>query len=532
MSTSMRIHRRIATRMSAVLVVIVAASAVFMGLAITSSGTELLLKAARSQLAQENRLVVVRLEDILDSAQRDIEILADSPAVRELALAMSSDTGSTEQRNRTLQARNRLQEVFSAQIRNHPWYQQARMIGVADEGMEIVRVEQSGNDVVAVTGSALQQKGGRDYFLGTLDAPPGKVYWSAIELNREHGKIEEPAWPVLRIAMPVEGRYGRPFGIVILNLDIQRVFQAVNAVLPSDIKLYIANDQGDYIYHPEQDKTFGFERGQRYLMQDDFDITSLPVGSGTVTLEEAVPAGASEPMVVHMSRLSMKTRVGDSLVLALARPRAKILEDVNAARQKSIALIIPFIIFSVVVVIWLIQVFTGPLGRFTREVARYKPGKQLKLPEQMRQDEVGHLAQAFVGMAERINLQVLQLEEQTERFHSLLDAVPDAVIIIDEDGSMEFSNPAVEQMFGYSSEELRGRNVNMLMPEPDRSQHDQYLQSYLDGGEPKVIGVGRKVTGMHKNGHTLPLYLSVGEFRFHGRRKFTGILHGYISGGG
>jgi two-component system sensor histidine kinase/response regulator len=529
MSTSTPIHRRIATRMSAVLVIIVASSAVFMGLTITSSGTELLLKAAKSQLAQENRLVAVRLQDILDDALRDIDIMANSPAVHDVVLAMNGDSGSTEQRQRTQQVRNRLQEVLMALIRHHPWYQQARLIGTAADGLEVVRVEQTEQGVVHVTGNDLQPMGDREYFMETLDAPPGKAYWSAIELNREQGKS---ARPVLRIAMPVEGHHGKPFGIVVLNLDIERVFKAVHAVLPSGITLYIANDQGDYIYHPEPDKTFGFEGGQRHLMQDDFGISSLPVGSGTVTLEEVVPAGANEPMVAHLSRLSMKTRVGDNLVLALTRPRAQILEDVNAARQKSIALIIPFIIFSVVVVVWLIQVFTGPLGRFTREVSRYRPGKQLKLPEQMRQDEVGHLAQAFVGMAERINQQVLQLEEQTERFHSLLDAVPDAVIIIDENGSVEFSNPAVEQMFGYSGEELRGRNVNVLMPEPDHSQHDQYLQRYLEGGEPHVIGIGRKVTGLHKNGQTLPLYLSVGEFRLHGRRKFTGILHGYVAAGG
>jgi PAS domain S-box-containing protein len=70
----------------------------------------------------------------------------------------------------------------------------------------------------------------------------------------------------------------------------------------------------------------------------------------------------------------------------------------------------------------------------------------------------------------------------------------------------------------------------MLMPDPDRSQHREYMRRYLDGGEPHIIGIGREVTGVRKDGKPLQLYLSIGEFTLEGRRKFTGILHDISTG--
>lgn len=110
------------------------------------------------------------------------------------------------------------------------------------------------------------------------------------------------------------------------------------------------------------------------------------------------------------------------------------------------------------------------------------------------------------------------------RLRSVVDAAVDGIITIDERGLIESVNPATVRIFGYQAEELIGNNVKMLMPEPFCGEHDRYIASYLHTGTRKIIGVGREVRGLRKNGSEFPMDLAVSEARFHGRGVFTGIV--------
>ena len=107
---------------------------------------------------------------------------------------------------------------------------------------------------------------------------------------------------------------------------------------------------------------------------------------------------------------------------------------------------------------------------------------------------------------------------------SILDTVPDAMIVIDERGLILSFSSAAERMFGYSEEELLGENVSVLMPSPDRERHDSYLERYLRTGERRIIGIGRVLTARHRDGATFPIELSVGEARIGDDRVFTGFI--------
>jgi two-component system sensor kinase FixL len=107
----------------------------------------------------------------------------------------------------------------------------------------------------------------------------------------------------------------------------------------------------------------------------------------------------------------------------------------------------------------------------------------------------------------------------------IIESAVDAIIVIDAQGLIEVFNPAAQRLFGYADSEVIGRNVSMLMPAPYRDEHDAYLKRYLSGGDARVIGVGREVQGLTRDGRLFPAHLSVGEMLVGGQRKFTGILH-------
>ena len=107
---------------------------------------------------------------------------------------------------------------------------------------------------------------------------------------------------------------------------------------------------------------------------------------------------------------------------------------------------------------------------------------------------------------------------------SILSTVPDAMVVIDDRGHILSFSAAAERLFGYTEAEMIGTNVSRLMPSPDREQHDGYLERYLGTGEKRIIGVGRVVRGMRRDGSTFPMELSVGEAITEDQRVFTGFV--------
>ncbi len=112
--------------------------------------------------------------------------------------------------------------------------------------------------------------------------------------------------------------------------------------------------------------------------------------------------------------------------------------------------------------------------------------------------------------------------DERAKLRGVVEASIDGIITIDERGVIESVNPAAMRIFGYSTEEMVGRNVSILMPDPDRSGHDRYVGNYLQTGAARIIGIGREVVGLRKSGERFPMDLAISEVRLADRRIFTG----------
>ncbi len=116
------------------------------------------------------------------------------------------------------------------------------------------------------------------------------------------------------------------------------------------------------------------------------------------------------------------------------------------------------------------------------------------------------------------------LKESEKRQRAVLDSTVDGIITINQHGIVQLFNPAAERIFGYPAAEVIGHNINMLQPEPYHSQHDEYIRNYLSTGKAKIIGIGREVVGLRKDGTTFPMELAVSEVQLGPKRLFTGII--------
>jgi two-component system sensor kinase FixL len=115
--------------------------------------------------------------------------------------------------------------------------------------------------------------------------------------------------------------------------------------------------------------------------------------------------------------------------------------------------------------------------------------------------------------------------EAALRLEAIIKSATDGIIVINEEGLIEEANQSAARLFGYDLDELLGHNINMLMPQPHREQHDSYIKNYLRTGVRKIIGIGREVEGLRKDGTRFPFRLSISEVKLEKRRIFTGIIY-------
>jgi hypothetical protein len=193
-----------------------------------------------------------------------------------------------------------------------------------------------------------------------------------------------------------------------------------------------------------------------------------------------------------------------------------------------------------------------PADRFSEEksiLARLRRGEQIDHYETVRKRKDGSLVEVSISVApirdstDRVvgaskivrdiserNRAAAALLKSERRLRAIVETAVDAIITIDERGTIESVNQATQRLFGYRAEEMLGQNVRMLMPEPYHGEHDQYLRNYLRTGHAKIIGIGREVTALRKDGTMFPINLSVSEASLPGsKRLFTGIIHDLTS---
>jgi len=131
-----------------------------------------------------------------------------------------------------------------------------------------------------------------------------------------------------------------------------------------------------------------------------------------------------------------------------------------------------------------------------------------------------HLRQAHVAAADNF----AAAEARQAHLQSILDTIPEAMIVIDERGRVQSFSITAERLFGYTPGEVIGQNIKLLMPPPYRDEHDHYLARYLRTNERRIIGIGRVVVGQRRDGSTFPMELAVGEMRSNNQRFFTGFI--------
>lgn len=481
-------RRKLSTRITLVALALVVGVALTLLYTIQKQQRATLLIRYDTELENSLQLNESRLKQATSELRQNALFLAHTPPIAGIIRTDHNHGFDPRDRNTRAVWQQRLQEIFTAFTKAHPEYYQIRYIGVADGGREIVRVNNyPGHAVEIASGKALQQEAARDYFQATLKLPPDAVYLSDITLNREHGVIEQPHLPTLCASVPVYQPDGKIFGMLVINMDMGDLLTAIAFSPPHQSQTYLANRNGYYLIHPERDKTFGFESGKGFRIQQDFPMLATLFGQQKEDhwfVRQQNIAGGKQHLVAERIHFDI-SRPGHYLVLAKSLPDSVIDEQLGNVGYQGIAMVIlAASILGGLVLLTFNRMFT-PLKKLTESARAIASAGDydVTLPETGGGGEIGALTDALRTMLQQVKQreqEILRLNDELElrvqeRTSELLakqaelnlaasvfHTTVEGVMITDTRSVIQSVNPAFTQITGYTAEEAVGKKPNML----------------------------------------------------------------------
>ena len=371
-----------------------------------------LVDAAKEALLTATKVVARRIVLNREEASRNLLLLASHPAAREVL-----------QNPDARWAQAQLTTLFEEVMRQNGSYFQLRLISADHYGLERVRVDRTEDGLLDVQGDDLQEKGHFPYVSGALRLQAGQTYLSPIVINHEVGAHAGLEQPTVILATPVAARDGKTLGVVVVNVDLNGMFAGLAADLPKDFQLFLANRSGDYLVHPDADLTFGFDKGRRVLMQDEFTAARPLVEGKESTVMLEARDGRYEQMPVVAAFLAQRIAVASEeqqFILGVAQPLASVVQQADALGRVVIQLVAALCATGVLLAIVVARAVTRPINDLSHAVERFTYMHRLSpLPEQ-RHDEIGVLARSVRHMQEQIQHQMDALNRSHHELEHLV----------------------------------------------------------------------------------------------------------------
>jgi len=409
------------SRLSILLVCIGVLASGATGYSTYRANRRMLVHEAEHSLLTSTQLLSQRFTAALGDVADDALVLATLPSAEAVALGEAPRPADA-----------RLKQVFLGFMRHHPEYLQIRVISRSHYGLERVRVDRGAQGIVVVPDDELQEKGQFPYVFDTLAASAAPVYVSPISLKDGAASDPGEGQPVVMVAAPIANANGDKAGVLVIDVDLTQVFKRIERDLPPDYVVYMANEWGDFLVHPDPAQTFGFERGRRVLMQKNFPATAPLFEGGRASVAFHGYAHAHEPPAEVFAFVRSPFGLVDGnrfIALGLARPLTDVLASANALGAQIVRLVLISSTLAILLAVLFARALARPLRTLANAVTHiFDDGAIERLPV-TRSDEIGVLARCFERMRSEIRSQVDALHTRQEELahlagHDTLTGLP------------------------------------------------------------------------------------------------------------
>ena len=460
----------------------------------------------------------------------EVRLLAQLPPIAGIGRAIAGGGYDAEGQSSQQLWLSRLADIFRAYAESDPNVRQVRLIGIADDGREIVRVERHGAFVRRVPGEQLQSKIHRPYVRRTITMPPGQIFVSGIELNREQGRLDVPHWATMRVATPAVGPGDTVYGVVVINFDADRLL--ANLRMPDNdwATIFVADAKGDFVVHPDPAKRFGSESGARHRIEDEFPNLARAKALDTMQLNSS--AGRQRYVAMHVLKFD-PTAFDGSLTLFASADESRVVQE---ARTQVRQLVPPLLVAAALILTLMFALLRRQLSPLHVLVAAARDvaanGEHPPLPTGYG-GEIGELVAAFDAMRGRLQRKQEDSQElenrlrESEAFaNAIIRGSPSGIVVVGDNGLIIRSNLAAERMFGHSSEQMHGNPVEMLVPDAQRARHATLRRTFdaAEQARPMVQRFG-KLHGQRSDGSPFPAEIALANLLIHDRRYVIATIN-------
>ena len=366
-----------------------------------SSSKQILIAAAKRDLLVANQVLGRNLQISLESFANDLKVLsAQSQPVDVLQDAPSSSSEALE-----------LARLFTSMLNAHPEYQRIRLIEAKNHGLERINVDRHG----PASSSALQEKGHFPYVFKTLKLMPGQLFFSEIAPSR----LDPDKGLTLHLASPIWTDDQQVLGLIVLSINIKKLFSRLQRELPDYYQLFLANSQGELLLNPERNKSQTRSQGPSVMIQTQLpELLALLEGQSGNMLS-TLPAKREQP-----NRLAAFTTVSieaesKHLLLGLAVPEEHILAASRELDQRLIQIIMALSLITLLLSLWLARNMIRPLNQIGVAIAHFSEDLSLQPLPTERGDELGKLARNIRAMQEKILTQIIELNTNQQELQRM-----------------------------------------------------------------------------------------------------------------
>ncbi len=527
--------------LTAVLLVLFSVSTV--GWVFYSKTTELLVTEALEDISTNIRNAGVRVREHIAVQNEDVLFLANMPPIQGILRAQNKANYDRRDKSTYQQWVKRQQSIFISMLRNKPEYLKLRFIDKS--GQEKIVVGREGKNIVALSGKQLQNKAHRVYFKETLKLAKGSVYLSEINLNREHGEISEPYLEVLRSSAPVYNEVtGEVAGLLLITAEVGHELREIQSEFHfENSNLYITNDRGGYLLHPDSSKSYGFDLGKRYRIQEDIPQLAklfLPHNKDVNVILQPKDVGGEH--VINFAKIHYDAaRPERFIAIGMTELYSSITAKQVGVLSNVVLIALLLTVVATLLAIWFSFRLSRPIKQMTQAIDDYTHQRESTVVLPIKHsDEIGVLARSYEFMIvqvteaqlelnnlnktleSRIDERTLELETSEKRQRSIVENMADGLITIDEQGLIQSFNSAACKMFGYQDNEVMGHSIKILIPESYHSKHDDYLDSDNQTDEQKILS--HEIEGLRKDGSIFPMELAINEMMVSGEKIFTEVV--------